>query len=198
MNKKNKGRNLTSDYIPYDQAMAKGRELLMDSKKTRIGFMIIFAVNSGLRISDILSRQHSDFDQKRPGDQLRIMELKTKKPRIIDLNQKITDSYRFMRSLLDDKEAIQGSDPIFKSQKGTVYRLVSINTILKKEFQGVAPQISSHSLRKGFGRHVYEQNGRSEDALVYLSEIFQHTSLRVTRTYLGIRREEIKSIYMNL
>jgi hypothetical protein len=33
---------------------------------------------------------------------------------------------------------------------------------------------------------------------MYLSKIFNHTSIAVTREYLGIQAEEIKNIYMNL
>lgn len=58
--------------------------------------------------------------------------------------------------------------------------------------------ISSHSLRKSFGRRVYENNNESEKSLIYLSELFNHTSLSVTRKYLGIRQEELNDIYMNL
>jgi site-specific recombinase XerD len=35
-------------------------------------------------------------------------------------------------------------------------------------------------------------------ALIYLSEIFNHSSIAVTRRYLGIRQEQLKDIYMNL
>ena len=58
--------------------------------------------------------------------------------------------------------------------------------------------ISSHTLRKTFGRRVYNNNNESEKALIYLSEMFNHTSLAVTRLYLGIRQEELNEIYMNL
>ncbi len=50
-------------------------------------------------------------------------------------------------------------------------------------------------MRKSFGRKVYESCGESEKALNYLSELFNHTSLSVTRRYLGIRQEELNNIY---
>tara|TARA_R110002051_G_scaffold95783_2_gene165805 strand:- start:1493 stop:1696 length:204 start_codon:yes stop_codon:yes gene_type:complete len=59
-------------------------------------------------------------------------------------------------------------------------------------------RISSHSLRKSFGRRVWENNGKSDEALTYLSEIFNHQSIAMTRKYLGIRADEIKDIYLNL
>ena len=58
--------------------------------------------------------------------------------------------------------------------------------------------LSSHSLRKSFGRQCYEKNNESEKALMYLSEMFNHTSPSITRKYLGIRQEELNNIYMTL
>jgi len=193
--KSNKGRNLTADYIPYQVAMERGQTLLMDPKKTRIGFLIILGVNVGLRISDLLSRKHSDFIGLNPGDSIRVLERKSQKWRIVTLNRKVIDAYRILLTMIGQPDP---EEEIFRSQKQTTYHIASINEILKTEFRGVAPQISSHSLRKSFGRHVYELNGRNEDALVYLSEIFNHKSQAVTRRYLGIRQEEIGNIYLNL
>ena len=66
--KSTKGQNITSDFIPYEVAMARGLTLLMDPKKAKIGIYIIFAANTGLRVSDILSRTHEELHGKRFGD----------------------------------------------------------------------------------------------------------------------------------
>lgn len=55
---------------------------------------------------------------------------------------------------------------------------------------------STHSLRKTFGRHIYENvsiNG--ELALVMLSELFNHSNIAITKRYLGIRKDEIMGCY---
>ena len=89
---------------------------------------------------------------------------------------------------------------IFISQKNAVISTQQLNRLLKIVFASLLPThcISNHTLRKTFGRRVYENNGRTEDALNYLSEIFNHASLRETRKYLGIRQEELNDIYINL
>ena len=194
--KSQKGKTFTADYIPYDQATLKGNELLYGDTRPVIGFYIIFSINTGLRVSDVLSRRHSELAGTRAGEYLRVTESKTGKLREIQVNDKIIEAYRQLTYKLAGRYT--PGDFIFRSRKGTVYATGSLNTILKKVFAGYAPHVSTHSLRKSFGRHVYEMNGKSEDSLVKLSELFRHTCMAVTRRYLGIRREELGSIYMNL
>ncbi|PXY45240.1 hypothetical protein DMB68_11150 [Flavobacterium hydrophilum] len=84
----------------------------------------------------------------------------------------------------------------FKSQKNTVYSPQHVNRLLKKYFK--KGKISTHSLRKSFGRRVWENYNQSVRSLIYLSELFQHSSIIITRIYLGIRQEELDNIYVNL
>jgi len=193
--KSQKGQRFTSDYINYEHAMLKGNELLWGDRPV-IGFYIIFSINTGLRVSDVLIRKHSELIHAQPGDYLTVTENKTQKFREIQINNKVIDAYHYLIGQLQGR--YQPDDYIFRSQKGTVYAIESLNTILKKVFAGYAPHISTHSLRKSFGRHVYEINGRSENSLIKLSEMFNHTCMAITRRYLGIRREELGNIYMNL
>ncbi|MDB4121502.1 tyrosine-type recombinase/integrase, partial [bacterium] len=92
----------------------------------------------------------------------------------------------------------QRSGFIFLSQKGHVFVTQSINRRLKSIFPQKNKNISSHSLRKSFGRRVWTNNNESESSLIKLSEIFNHSSIKITRTYLGITQDEIEDVYMNL
>jgi len=56
-------------------------------------------------------------------------------------------------------------------------------------------QSSSHTLRKTFGRKVYENHNQSEHALVLLMDLFNHSSIKITRLYLGLRQEEMNNVY---
>ena len=187
--------NKTSDYLDYDKALNKGLKLLKDHKKCRIGFYIIFSINTGLRISDVLQIRHIDLAD----DQLVINEKKTKKRREITLNDVVKKAYSKLVSKLDELNIRYDEDDyIFTSQKGSVYRTQSINDILKTIFNSKKLQISSHSLRKSFARRVYQNHNESEYALVLLSDIFSHSSVAITRRYLGIRRETISNVYLSL
>ena len=89
--------------------------------------------------------------------------------------------------------------PILVSQKGTVFTIQRINVILKevkKKYKLKVKNFSCHSLRKTFGRQVYNMNSdNSELALVKLMELFNHSSVAITKRYLGLRQEELLNTY---
>ena len=178
-----------SDYIDFDKCLNTGRRLINSDKKSVIGLYIIVSIYTGLRISDVLRLKWSDLMK----EDLVIKEKKTKKLRTIKINSTI-------HSVLSKFNLNGEDDFIFKSQKGSVFSIQQINRVLKEIFSTESKHlnISSHSLRKSFGRRVYENNNESEKSLVYLSELFNHTSLSITRKYLGIRQEELNDIYMSL
>jgi site-specific recombinase XerD len=86
------------------------------------------------------------------------------------------------------------------SQKNSVFTTQSLNRILKKIFNKLSEyeNISTHSLRKSFGRRVYDMNSQSEHSLGRLSEIFGHKNIHYTRVYLDLKQKDPNEIYMNL
>jgi integrase len=70
---------------------------------------------------------------------------------------------------------------------------------LKKKYRLKINHFSCHSLRKTFGRQVYNMNSESSElALVKLMELFNHSSVAITKRYLGLRQEEILETYDSL
>ena len=67
---------------------------------------------------------------------------------------------------------------------------------IKKKYKLHIGNFSCHSLRKTFGRQVYNMNNdNSELALVKLMELFNHSSVSITKRYLGLRQEELLNTY---
>ena len=182
-----KGSKTASDYIDYDKATVTAHKLLRTDKTKLMGLYIIVSINTGLRVSDVLKLTWEQL----LADNISLVEQKTKKDRVIAINDSIRDVLRHF---------YKTSGQVFLSQKNSVFTVQQINRKLKAIFCKEVKElnISSHSLRKSFGRRVYENNNESEKALNFLSELFNHTSLKVTRRYLGIRQEELNNIYMNL
>ena len=51
-------------------------------------------------------------------------------------------------------------------------------------------------IERSFGRQVYNMNSEnSELALVKFMELFNHSSIAITKRYLGLRQEEILETY---
>ena len=56
-------------------------------------------------------------------------------------------------------------------------------------------RISSHTMRKTFGRICWDRNNQSEACLVRLSSLFNHSCVSTTRIYLSITKEEVDNLY---
>jgi len=187
-----KNTNTTADYLEFDSTLNKSMRLLRnDTKKYKIAFLTILGINFGLRISDILSLKHKSLNK----DSFTIIEKKTGKQRTIEINENVKQAYIIYRKRLG---LINDDDSLFLSQKGTIFSIRQVNRLLLSTYGNKSKNISSHSLRKTFGRRVWDNDNNSDRALILLSKIFNHSTTQTTRTYLGIQQEEISNAYLNL
>lgn len=182
----------TADYMEWEIAMNLIRKLAKDGNY-KMSLLIAIGCFTGLRISDILSLR---WNQILNTDEFSIIEKKTGKKRIIRLNPQLQ---KHISECYGHIKPIGEKAPILVSQKGTVFSIQRINVILKeikKKYRLKIKNFSCHSLRKTFGRQVYNMNGEnSELALVKLMELFNHSSVAITKRYLGLRQEEILQTY---
>jgi integrase len=158
-----------------------------------MSLLISFGAFWGLRISDI---RYLKFEQVFDKDEFNIVEKKTKKSREIKINAQLK------RHISDCCEKIKPrtlDEYIFTSQKGSVYSIQRINVILKNlkiKYNLKIKNFSSHSLRKCFGREIFNRsNENAELAIVKLSQLFNHSNPAITRRYLGISQQELLDTY---
>ena len=185
----------TADYLIWSDAMNLIRKLAKDGNY-KMSLLIAVGCFTGLRISDILAlRWRMILDTK----EFSITERKTGKLRTIRLNEELQ---RHIRDCYEHIKPITIGSPILISQKGTVYSIQRINILLKeikKKYRLKVGNFSCHSLRKTFGRQVYNMNAdNAELALVKLMELFNNSSVAITKRYLGLRQEEILETYQCL
>lgn len=182
----------TADYLTWDQNINLIRKLL-DDKKYKLALLISFGTFWGLRISDILKLRWIDVYDK---DDFVLVERKTQKRREIRITPQLK---RHISACYTAINPTNSEQPIFLSQKGTVYSIQRINVLLKeikKDYGLKIKNFSSHSLRKTFGREVFEKSGtNAELSLVKLSQLFNHSNTSITRRYLGIAKEELLQTY---
>jgi integrase len=144
-------------------------------------FLFVFGINSGLRISDILP--------------LRVMDVKYTKYLII--KEKKTGNIRktiITPALKSEIEKytyrMADSEYLFPSQKGNkpISRVQAWQIIHNAaKACGVEGAIGTHTLRKTFGYHFYQQ---TKDVAM-LQYIFGHSSPSITLRYIGINDDMV-------
>ena len=182
----------TADYLVWSDAMNLIRKLAKDGNY-KISLLIALGCFTGLRISDILALR---WKQILNTSEFTVIEKKTNKVRTIRINAQLG---QHIKGGYEQEKPIGINSPILVSQKGTVFTIQRINVILKevkKKYKLKIKNFSCHSLRKTFGRQVYNMNSdNSELALVKLMELFNHSSVTITKRYLGLRQEELLNTY---
>lgn len=187
----------TADYLPFDTATSLVRKLFRDGDY-RMSLLIGCGIFFGLRISDLRSLT---WTQILTGEEFSIYEKKTGKRRVIRINKGFQAHIRDCHTALNIKD---DSQPCFLNRYGSIITLQMINRHFKniKVRYGLRiNNFSTHSLRKTWARRIWENenvSGRGEQSLVVLSEIMNHSSVAITRRYLGLRQEEIGQIYESL
>ena len=182
----------TADYLIWSDAMNLIRKLSRDGNY-KMSLLMAMGCFTGLRISDILALRWRQILNK---DEFCITEIKTGKQRTIRLNPQLQ---QHIRDCYEHISPIGINAPILISQKGTAFTIQRINIILKEireKYRLKIKNFSYHSLRKTFGRQVYNMNSdNAELALIKLMELFNHSSVSITKRYLGLRQEEILQTY---
>ena len=182
----------TSDYLHWDSATTLVRKLYRD-RNYRISLLIGCGIFFGLRISDLLRLNWNMLLNKEA--KFIMIEKKTGKRREVKINRE------FQKHIRDCYHALHienMNEPCFLSTKGKPYSVQWINLVFKKLkdlYNLKIDHFSTHSLRKTFGRKVFESSDNAELALVKLMELFNHSNVSITKRYLGLQQEEILQTY---
>ena len=151
--------------------------------------LFVLGINSGLRISDLLSLRVEDV---RHAERVVIRESKTGKTKDFPLS-------------LGCKSAIQdyikkiglNSGPLFPSRKGKdALGRVQAYRILSEAAKaiGIKEAIGTHTLRKTFGYHAYKQGVD----VTRIQKLLNHSCPSETLRYIGITKDELDDIYFKL
>ncbi len=167
---------------------------LYRKKNPRDFTLFTLAINTGLRISDILSLKVEDIKDGKGNikDSLYILEQKTKKRRNIPLNKQAKEAlnYYFKKTGIYDLDRY-----LFTGEKSgdnkslTRVRAWQLINEWCREV-GIDFKIGGHTLRKTFGYHLRKQGISIER----ISDLLGHKSIRVTFRYIGINDDERKEV----
>ena len=166
-------------------------------KKSYAKDLLLFkiAINIGLRVNDLLSITWEDIFKpgtKQFNEYFVPKEQKTKKVRQIFINKSFRAAVKeYLKYVPDSK--LEGY--VFTNRQGNRLSDASVDKMLKlleKELN--LKNLSTHSLRKTFAYHLYMQT----NDISLIQEILQHSSVAVTRRYLGLTQEVKKKAYNEL
>jgi len=182
----------TADYLDWNVMLNLIRKLYKDGDY-RMSLFIGAGCFFGIRVSDLRKLTWSDLLQD---DKFVINEQKTGKRRVVKIN---SDFQKHIQQCYEALEIQNSNEFCFLSRKNMVMTTQRINVRLKeikKRYNVKIDNFSCHSLRKAFGRKVFESSGENAQmALVKLSELFNHSSVAITKIYLGLREKELLETY---
>ena len=171
----------TSDYMEWDTMLNLDRKLYRDGDY-RISLLIGCGSFFGLRISDLRTLT---WAMLLDDETFTINEKKTGKRRTVKINRD------FQKHIQDCYKALKITDrneKCFLSHKKVVYSTQRINVLFKEiktRYHLKVEHFSTHTMRKTFGRKVFESAGENANmALMRLSELFNHSSHELQKSIL--------------
>lgn len=148
--------------------------------------LVRLGVSTALRFRDLSSLNWEDVLHRK---KIIITESKTKKTREIPLGANLQ---KVLLEIYSRMEKPKLSNQVIPLQIRTVNKQIKIYAAKA----GIREKrISTHTLRKTFGREVWKRYNFSEESLIKLSLLFNHSSTSVTRVYLDITKMEVNELY---
>lgn len=151
----------------------------LKAKNKRDYVLFMFGIYTGLRISDMLKLRVRDVREK---DYIYIREKKTGKEKRFPINGELKPVIvDFIRDRKDFEFLFKS--PNYPNKAISRQQAYNILTNAGKAFGESA--IGTHTLRKTFGYHMYQQ---THDA-VTIKEILNHSDISTTLRYIGINQD---------
>jgi len=173
-------------YYPEEKKIA-GRNLLL----------IIFSLNVGLRMSDIVKLKWKDilYNDNTFKDAIRIQEKKTGKYKNFYLNDSVKNA------ITDYVEnfniMIKQESYIFKSREGGHIEVRTVGKIIKEAAKsiGIKYNVGTHTMRKTWSYWQIMSHKNDAHFMAHLMHLLNHSSISATLHYAGISEEQNKQYY---
>ncbi len=174
--------------------LEKLEELKEELKKkgTRDYMLFYTGLNSGMRVSDVVNLNVNDVKNTNGTmkSYITIVEKKTKKVKRFPLcNGLLLEMEKYTKNM-------NNGEYLFKSRKGTNKPITTVQAyrIIKKASEKIGlKDIGTHTMRKSFGYHHYQQ---FKDVAL-LQAILNHSSPSITMDYIGVNQDNIDISYRN-
>lgn len=170
---------------------------ILKEQNLRDWLLMTLGLNTALRISDLLAIRVADVmdpDTGKVKETFSLKEKKTSKAKTIYINTALR------KALKESFQAgiFNGSEWLFPSprnpQKPLSRQQCHNNLTKAAQLAGIKEPISTHSLRKTTGYHLYKKG----TPIAVIMKLLNHSSQANTLRYLGIEQEDINNVYAGL
>ncbi len=151
----------------------------LKNKNERDYILFLIGLNTGLRISDILTLKVKDVN----GEHINIREKKTGKQKMVLIHPQVKKILKeYTEEKLKDEYIICSREgcnkPLTRSQ---AYNILN-NAARCVSIEG---NIGTHTMRKTYGYHYYKKTTN----IVILQQLFNHAHPAITLRYIGINQD---------
>ncbi|MCM3386078.1 site-specific integrase [Bacillus subtilis] len=169
-------------------------KMYLREKSKRDYLMFMVGISSALRISDILKLKVGDiWDGRKPKEFIYLHEEKTGKYKRFPITENLQKAIReYMKEYQLDQESYlffsrKGNKPISRQQAAHILSSAA-------DYIGIKEPVSTHSMRKTWGYWAYKKGY----SLALIMEALNHSSIAITKKYLGITQEDLDDVYMSM
>lgn len=175
-----------------DKKALETMKKILRSSNQRDYCLFVLGINSGLRISDLLTLKVSDvYESGKIKDRIVIREKKTNKLKDFPLGETSKKALKEYVVTLKPTQALFASRKRYKPiTRQQAYRI--LNDAARAI--GIKEQIGTHSLRKTFGYHAF----KAGVDITRIQKLLNHSSPSVTLAYIGITQDDLDNVYLNL
>lgn len=155
--------------------------------------IVVFALNTGLRVSELTGLNVGDVVNGRIRRELKIRReiAKGKRERTVPLNKKAREAIRELLEYNEERRYPQEQDdPLFVSKRRRRISSRQVENIIKqlKKDSEIDVDITPHTLRHTFATRVYNKTGN----LRIVQTLLGHSSIKTTEIYTHVRREDLE------
>lgn len=160
-------------------------QYILENKEYKYYVMFMLGIYSALRVSDILELRVRDVRVNgKIVDVVKITEQKTGKTHLFPIKGRLTTLLKNYCANMNDYDYLIPNERTHRAI-GRVQAWRVINECAAKV--GIEDNIGTHSMRKTYGYHFYQQ---TKD-IVYLQKIFGHSDQAVTLRYIGVDEDTV-------
>lgn len=188
-----------TDPIRDKEEMRRLADFYLEKNQIRNYAVIVVGFATALRIGDVLNLRWKDvydFENERFYIHFNLTEQKTGKTKQVKINQMAKEALTKLIQERKQKGRLSKDSFVFSNDRKKENHISRVHVwrLIKKAVEELKIQgnIACHSLRKTFGYFAWKLEEKSQ---ILIMEIYNHSSLNVTKRYLGITQDELDAVY---